>query len=204
MLSALQTHLMRPELVELFCAEYTKHMNTLIAAQHQDLKRLKSEQSKITREKANIIEAIKRGIDPDLVKDELEAIKQRENDLEAKLAAQGREPQPFVHPAMASRYHAEVNALIHTLQDGQGSEAREHVRGLIEKIILTPKLGEDELQIDLYGDLAGILKIATEDQSMKARNEKRPVDGIAKSNAIYRPSVQLVAGARFELTTFGL
>ncbi len=197
-LSALRTHLMRPELVELFCTEYTKHMNVLIAQQHQDLKRLKSEQSKIEREKANIIEAIKRGIDPDLVKDELEALKQREIDLEAKLAASGREPQPFVHPAMSSRYQAEVNALVYALEDGQANEAREHVRGLIEKIILTPKISGDDLQIDLYGDLAGILAIATEEQSI-GRNEKRPVDGIAKSNAIYRPSVQLVAGAGCQL-----
>ncbi len=198
-LSALQTHLMRPELVELFCAEYTKHMNVLIAAQHQDLKRLKSEQSKIEREKANIIDAIKRGIDPDMVKDELDAIKQRQIEIEAKMKVSGHEPQPFVHPAMASRYHAEVNALIRALQDQEAGGSAQHIRGLIEKIILTPKIGGGELQIDLHGDLAGILKIATEDQSMKGRNEKRPVDGIAKSNAIYRPSVQLVAGAGYQL-----
>ncbi len=165
-LNALRTHLMREELIELFCAEYTKHMNILIAAQHQDLKRLKNEQLKIAKEKANIIAAIKKGIDPDLVKDELEAIKQRESDLEAKLAVSGREPQPFVHPAMANRYHAEVNTLIHALQDGQGGEAREHVRSLIEKIVLSPRTNEDGLQIDLYGDLAGILTIAMENKDM--------------------------------------
>ena len=91
-----------------------------------------------------------------------EAIKQRESALEAKLAVSGREPQPFVHPAMASRYQAEVKGLIYALKDGQGGEAREHVRGLIEKIVLTPRQSEDGLQIDLYGDLGGILMIAKE------------------------------------------
>ncbi len=197
-LSALQTHLMRSELVELFCAEYTKHMNTLIAAQHGEVKRLKSEQSKIAKEKQNIIEAIKRGIDPDMVKGELEAIKQREADIEVKMEASGREPQPFVHPAMASRYHAEVNELIRALQDQKAGAAAQHIRGLIEKIILTPKQGQDELQIDLYGDLAGILKIAKEDQTMKGQNEKRPVETVANNN-FYRPSIQLVAGAGYQL-----
>ena len=49
------------------------------------------------------------------------------------------------------------------------------VRGLIEKIVLTPKDGEDELSLDLHGDLASILSIASEDKSMKVKGniEKR-------------------------------
>ncbi|MBT3022027.1 MAG: recombinase family protein [Candidatus Thiodiazotropha sp. (ex Lucina aurantia)] len=199
-LDALQTHLMRPALVELFCREYTKHMNEMIAAQHAEVKQHKSNMAKLAKEKQNIIEAIKRGIDPDLVKDELEALKAREADLEAKLEVSGHEPKPFIHPAMASRYHAEVKALTHALKESQAGQAAEHIRTLIEKVVLSPKADEDALQIDLYGDLAGILTIATEGNTMSG-NEKRPVDGTANGSAIYRPSVQMVAGAGFEPTT---
>ena len=126
---------MRPDLVELFCHEYTKHMNKLIANQHAEVKQHKTDIAKLAKEKQNIIEAIKRGIDPDLVKDELETLKAREADLEAKLEISGREPKPFIHPAMANRYQVEVNALIRALGDSHAGEPAEHIRALIEKIV---------------------------------------------------------------------
>ena len=51
-------------------------------------------------------------------------------------------------------------------QDSACQEASEHLRGLVEKIVLTPKDSEENLQVDLYGDLAGILNIATETKDM--------------------------------------
>jgi len=201
-LDALQTLLMRPELVELFCREYTKHINKLIAAQHAEVKQHKAAIAKLAKGKQNIIDAIKRGIDSDLVKDELEAIKTKEIDLEAKLEVSGKEPKPFLHPAMASRYQVEVNSLIRALGDSHSGEAAEHIRALIEKIVLTPKPSGDELQIDLHGDLAGILTIASEDKTMTYK-AKQLVDKTANGSTIYEPSIEMVAGARFELTTFG-
>ncbi len=195
-LKALQTHLMRDDLVEAFCKEYTRHINALRSAQNAELKRLRSEQAKLVKDKENIIQAIKDGVPAAMVKDELQRVSERQDELKELIAAAGQEPRPFVHPAMASRYQAEVKQMIYALQDSQAGQMREDVRNLIEKIVLTPKTGEKELSIDLYGDLAGILKIASEDKSMKdIRNEKRPVDGVANDNTIYRPSVQLVAGA---------
>ncbi len=47
---------------------------------------------------------------------------------------------------------------------GSRSEAAEHLRALIDKIVLTPRDGE--LTIDLYGDPAGILNIAKENVDM--------------------------------------
>ncbi len=161
-LDALRTHLMRDDLVDIFCKEYTKHMNTLISAQNSDVKRYRREKAKVTREKANIIQAIKDGVPADMIKDELEAISERAQELEAKLAAAGTEPRPFIHPAMAGRYRASVKALCHALSEREDGEAREHVRTLIEKIVLSPKKDADGLKIDLYGDLVGILSIAQE------------------------------------------
>ena len=54
-------------------------------------------------------------------------------------------------------------------QEKARSEASERLRGLIEKIVLTPKESESGLKIDLYGDLAGILNISKGD-SMSAVN----------------------------------
>lgn len=62
------------------------------------------------------------------------------------------------------------------------------------------------LSTDLHGDLAGILRIATEDKTMKAKGtiEKQLDNVIVNNNHITEPSVQLVAGVGFEPTTFGL
>ncbi|MFQ5470942.1 MAG: hypothetical protein ACE5EH_11655 [Gammaproteobacteria bacterium] len=68
---------------------------------------------------------------------------------------------------MARRYQEEVAALRKALSEQQAAEAREHVRALIEKIVLTPRADRDDLSIDLYGDLAGILKISMTNNPMK-------------------------------------
>ena len=63
------------------------------------------------------------------------------------------------------------------------------VTSLIERIVLIPK-GEGKLDIDLYGDLAGILSLAA--------NANRPLDesGLLQD--------KMVAGAGFEPATFRL
>ena len=89
----------------------------------------------------------------------------------------------------------------------QGTEAKEHVRGLIEKIVLTPKEdGHKELSSDLYGDLAGLLNIATEGEVMTKTGvqRKRPEKVAVNDNILFEPSLQLVAGTGFEPVTFGL
>ncbi len=80
------------------------------------------------------------------------------------------------------------------------------VRGLIEKISLTPVPEADEPSIDLYGSLAGILKIASKGASMNNNTpiKKRLRQIAVNDNYSTEPSIELVAGAGFEPTTFGL
>ncbi len=205
-LNALQSHLMRGELVQVFCEEYARHMNALRAAQNAALSSRKAEAAKLAKEKENIVQAIKDGIPASMVKDELEQVAKRQDELAALMESHQEEPRPLIHPTMSRRYRNEISALTSALTNGGAAEAREQVRGLIEKIVLTSKVGQDELSLDLYGDLAGILKIASEDKSMKAKGkiEKRLETMAVNDNDNFEPSVQLVAGAGFEPTTYGL
>ena len=205
-LSALQTHLMRDDLVQIFCDEYARHLNTLRSAQNAAIAKHKTKQSKLSKEKENIIQAIKDGVPAAMIKDELTRISERQEELKTLLIAQSQEPRPFIHPTMANRYREEVRALRTALQKHDSGEASEHVRRLIEKIVLTPRENENDLSIDLFGDLAGILQIVAEDKRMNYRlntsKQSKPI--IANDNCYLNPSVQLVAGAGFEPTTFGL
>lgn len=96
-------------------------------------------------------------------------------------------PEPLLHPAMAQRYRREVENLRNALDRKDGrSEATEHLRALIDKIVLTPEKGREDLRIDLHGDLAGILGIASQKRA-------RPGNAVSGPNKI-----ALVAGARLE------
>ncbi len=62
---------------------------------------------------------------------------------------------------MGARFKKEVAALSVALNaDDAKQEATELLRGLIDKIVLTPKPNIGEYSIDLHGDLAGILSLA--------------------------------------------
>ena len=201
-LSALQTHLMRDDLLQIFCEEYTRALNALRRAQDSALGEAKAEMEKLSKERANILKAIREGIGAALVRDDLERIAARLDVLEDEIAQGSQEARPLLHPAMARRYREEVASLRETLSrsGGQG-EAAEHLRGLIEKIVLTPHPGREELQIDLYGDLAGILSMATD----KTGHQKRERLRNAVNDNIPEPSkMVLVAGAGLEPATFGL
>ena len=195
-LAALKTHLMREELVETFCREYAQHLNDLRAAQHRAQRAKEAELRQLKKRQEQVIQSIYNGVDARMIKDESKYIADRLEELEAEELQQQEQPplKPLVHPAMANRYRKEVENLKEALnrKDARG-EASEHLRALIGKIVLTPESGRDELRIDLHGDLAGILQIASQKQ---ARPGNKNVSGPNK--------IALVAGAGFEPATFGL
>lgn len=54
-------------------------------------------------------------------------------------------PEPLLHPAMAQRYRREAENLRNAMdrKDGRG-QAAEHLRALIDKIVLTPEKGREK------------------------------------------------------------
>ncbi len=191
-LNALQNHLMDPELCKVFCEEYTKQANQLHAAKNVKVRGLKNELEKLAGEKAKIVQAIKDGIPASELLADLNRIIGRREEIE-QLLDRTEETPVLLHPAMAERYRQEVAALRESLNNPDGrSEAADLLRALIERIELTPKDGGRGLAINLYGDLAGILSIASD--------RDKPLI----ANGLSHQQDKLVAGAGFEPTTFGL
>ena len=205
-LAALQTHLMRDELVQVFCEEYTKHLNRLRAAQDSALVDAKAERDRLQKARANVLQAIRDGIAASLVKDELESIAARLEVLETIIAQGSEQARPLLHPVMARRYREEITALRDALAQTEGrGEPAEHVRGLIKKIVLTPVVGREDLKIDLFGDLAEILELAAGAEA--ARKDRLVSDRYRQAvndNCLLTTKTALVAGVGFEPTTFGL
>lgn len=67
----------------------------------------------------------------------------------------------MLHPKMAGHYRRQIERLLTALgDDKQKQEARDALRNLIDKIVLSPNEARDELVVDLHGDLAGIVSMA--------------------------------------------
>ena len=188
-LSGLSTHLMEPELVKEFAAEFHREVNRLNAGREQEYAARRAELERVGRQIRGIVEAIKDGLRTPAMKDELLALEARKVELAAAIA-RAPTPAPRLHPNLAEIYRRKVIRLREELnRSGLRAEAAQALRGLISQVRLIPEDGH--LGIELAGDLAAILAFAA--------SKKMPVrvgpDG---------QQVTMVAGVGFEPTTFRL
>ena len=206
---ALREHLMDPALFKVFCEEFTRELNRLRAQARSGVDAAKAEIKKIDRDLDKLLEVILGGGAAERINAKMVELEQRKRQLEECVAGAGEAP-PLLHPEMASHYRRQVEQLHSALVDGDETnqiEAKEILRSLIDAIILTPD-GDGALTIDVRGDLAGILAIASTAKGQKARfggaNAKsRPGDGAAFGSDL-ASQVEMVAGTGFEPVTFRL
>ena len=181
-MKALEEKLLRQDLFEEFCEEFTREMNRLRMQHRASLSAAEREIERIEARRKKLIEMVMEGVAPSVVKDELNANAARGEQLEAKLAAK-QEPPPLLHPEMARIYREKVSKLANALQEPDSrSEATEALRGLVDAIVLTPDQAGEALQIELRGNLAAMLATV---------QTKRPSESDDLSL-----QVSLVAGAR--------
>ena len=126
----------------------------------------------------------------------MKALEARKHELVAFLA-EAEQPPPRLHPEMARVYRERVTELYKALSTPESRmQAGDVLRSLIKAIMLTP--AEDGgIEIDVQGDLAGILWIASK--------AKRPsdVDGlvgeverVAGYRGVPNSQFEMVAGTR--------
>lgn len=164
-LGALRGHLMDPELSEIFCEEYTKHINELRMEHNASLNWHINELDRAEKELDKLIDAICDGVPASRVKDRMHILEERRTEL--KIIIEDAEEAPtLLHPAMSNHYHKEIRALIDSLNSpDHRTEAATIIRSLVDKVVLTPNEERTELHVDLIGDLAGILCLATDSWS---------------------------------------
>ncbi len=188
-LSAVRDKLMRKDLFEEFCVEYTREINRLRMARRAGSAQAQNDLAKVEREIHKLVEAIKNGISANAIKDELLALEGRQIELKRRLAEP--EAPPLLHPCLSDLYREKVTGLCHALEGDERSlaGAREGIRHLIDEVSLEPE--GNQLRIVLKGNLAGMLRLAQEN--------KRP----SETDDLL-DQIQLVAGGGFEPPTFGL
>src|ERR1700730_15933523 len=107
------------------------------------------------------------------------------------MAMFAQQPPLLLHPEMANFYRIQVAELYGALQEeaeAKRLKAGEVLRSPVKEIILTPE--DSELQIDVRGDLAGILAV-----SLKSKTPASSARG---------SQFEMVAGTGFEPVTFRL
>nr|WP_281416985.1 recombinase family protein [Ancylobacter lacus] len=192
-LNALRHHLMDPQLFKEFCDEFTREMNRLRVEGRSSIDAAEAEIKKIDRELDKFMKLIMAsGSDdaPTRMMKQMKDLEGRQIELKTFLQ-EAEEPPPLLHPNMAHYYRVQVDELYAALQEDSEAKrmvAADVMRSLVREIILTPENGE--LQIDVRGDLAGILAV-----SLKS---KRPAGGAGRSQ------FEMVAGTGFEPVTFRL
>ena len=182
-LNALRHHLMEPALFAEFCEEFTREMNRIRSAGSEMLEASRAQIRKIDRDLDRLVDMILRGGAADRLNERMVRMEARKRELEA-FVAQSKEPAPLLHPEMAGYYRRQVESLHEALNSGPEAErlkAADLLRSLISAIVLTPS--DSGLEMDVQGDLAGILTIASN----------------AKSPAVLRAGhsqIEMVAGTR--------
>ena len=162
-LDGLRHHLMQPDCVKEFVAEYHRELNRLAATQDAQRAQLEAELARTKRSLHQLIEAIKAGVPGASVKDEIGELERRRSEIEAKLAA-APAPKLRLHPNLAELYRCKVAALADALNaETMRSEATAAMRGLIEEIRLVP--ADSRLRIELFGELAALIALANGDGS---------------------------------------
>ena len=174
-LSLLQDKLMNPSLVKVFCEEYTAHLNRCRMEQNASLSAYRAELDKIAQKDKRIVQAIMDGYASETLKEEMNLLVARKAELE-ELIAGTHEAPVLLHPRMADRYREEVLRLVEALNDDdkRRREAIELIRALIDKVVLVPDPDSENLLIDLYGDLAGILNVSLGRANASAKNGLDP------------------------------
>ena len=131
----------------------------------------------------------------------LRSLQKRREELTHLMDATEEAPVLF-HPNMAKHYHKEVRGLIESLNDpATRLEAGTILRSLVERIVLTPREDGKGLAIDLFGDLAGILSMATKRGRPAIENELSRLQPTKQScdegaNGEPRTLMAVVAGKR--------
>jgi site-specific DNA recombinase len=151
--------------------------------------------ARVNRSITNLISAIKDGFYQPSMKSELHALEAEKAALTASLAEQPPVSPVSLHPKIADVYRAKVQALTASLnRPDTRAEAASIVRGLIDKVILTPT--PQGHTIELYGELGAILELC-EQQFKKSGKDARLPGPTGRQ-------LTVVAGAGFEPTTFRL
>jgi len=196
-LTGLKDKLIHPDMIREFIAEFQREVQEQRLATLSARTGAAQDLTKVTKEIENIISAIAQGMFHASMKARMDTLEADKARLTAQLADLP-EPEPVtLHPGLADTYARTIADLACALNaDETRGEAADILRGLIEKIVLTPdSTAPNGHSIELYGELGAILTLCGDGEGPNAK-ARRGVAGFRQFT--------MVAGAGFEPAAFRL
>ena len=189
-LRGLKERLMVPDLVAVFIDAFNAEMRNLAASAEAESLAVKRRLAEIDRRIDAIVRAIEDGGYTPALKARLTALEQEKAQAQTRLRTAKPAPVLRLHTKLPELYRSKIERLAESLNAPDTvTEAGEIMRGLIDRIVLTP-MG-DALRAELHGDLAVIARFAE-----TGNGKTESADDSAR--------LSVVAGVGFEPTTFRL
>ncbi len=190
-LAGLKEKLMAPEAAAEAMRAWAEETNRLNRERRASGEADRHELAAVKKKMSSMIDVIEDGGYVRGMVDRLRKLEARQDELEAQLAA-APAAVPDIHPNVADVYRRKVERLAAALDNpGERDEAAAAIRGLIERIVLTPGAAWAETDAKLVGDLGTILEWTGAGDRRRHAGAQVP-----------ELSVSVVAGAGFEPATF--
>lgn len=178
-LTLLAGRLMDPDLVKAFAAEHIAERNRLAASHVDDRATKQREPAKVIKDQDVLVNAILAGTPAERIKKRMAQFVRRQKQLGTDLLAAPAPASPTrLHPGIADTYHERIRRLISGLTERDTeSEAREAIRGLIDRIVITPEPTAGKRmrpRIELQGSLAAILRLSLGVEGLSGQQKKPP------------------------------
>ncbi len=189
-LAGLKDKLMAPEAAAEAMKAYVEETNRLNRERRASGAADRKELADIEKKIRAMVAVIEDGGYARGMMDRMRELEARQDELAERLAAVPA-GIPDIHPNITIVYRRKVERLAEALADPRDrDEAASAIRGLIERIVLTPGEKRGEMHAALHGDLGTILEWA-------GAKGGRKVTDIPRGGM----SVSVVAGARYEALT---
>ena len=192
-MAGLREKLMEPEAAAEAMKAYAEETNRLNRERRASGATDRKELADIEKKIATMLDVIEDGGYARGMMDRMRELEARQDEIAERLSSAPVD-LPDIHPNIAIVYRRKVERLAEALADPRDrDEAADAIRGLIERIVLTPGEKRGQMDAALHGDLGTILEWAGNGRRKGATDT--PGSGM---------SVSVVAGAGFEPTTFRL
>lgn len=170
-LHGLRQSLLHPDLIAAFAEEYRRAFNETAADANAERDKAKRDLAKVEKKIASILAAIEDGMYHPSMKEKMAALEGEKSSLARFLATSPEPPALRLHPRMSDLYREKIAELAEALNQPElKPQATELLRGLISEVRMVPAPGiPGGHEIELVGELAGILNLAEADMTKPSR-----------------------------------
>ena len=194
-LDGLKERLLAPDLVAVFVSAFRDEAKRHRQALKADWAGRERKSAELDRKIAAIFRAIEDGLYEPAMKARLVELRQERERLQTDTRAfDPAALDVLMHPQLAEGYRRKIERLERLLEGSEQDEAREIVRSMIERVVLTPRPDGRGLDATLFGALAALLSVSAEVSGKKRPSAAEPSEG----------QLSVVAGAGFEPAAFRL